>query len=183
MIDYKLIDDSIRFYDKLGYKRIESPWTVTKAISDITRPDGRGDFSIKEKNKVLVASGEQSFLYLMIKGFLPGGKYQSVTPCFRDEPFDLTHTKYFLKNELIITDEVTENNLDKIVNDAMSFFTSIVKDKTKLWIKNINEIQCDIEYDGYELGSYGIREHGHLKWIYGTGLAEPRTSIILNTKL
>lgn len=179
MINYKLIDDSIQFYDKLGYKRIESPWTVTKAISDITRPINRKDFTIQEKNKVLVASGEQSFLYLMVKGFLPPGKYQTVTPCFRDEPFDLTHTKYFLKNELIITDNVNTSNLDQVISDAMSFFKTIVKKPELLVCIEDIEDNYDIKYCDCELGSYGIRTHGHLKWIYGTGLAEPRTSNIL----
>ena len=31
----------------------------------------------------------------------------------------------------------------------------------------------------YELGSYGIRTCDYLKWIYGTGCAEPRLSRVL----
>lgn len=29
MINYKLIDDSISFYEDKGFKRIETPWLVT----------------------------------------------------------------------------------------------------------------------------------------------------------
>lgn len=40
-------------------------------------------------------------------------------------------------------------------------------------------VSYDIEYKGVELGSYGIRECSFLKWIYGTGIAENRTSNLL----
>jgi len=40
MIDYGLIDKSIKYYEKKGFQRIESPWTVTQAISDITKSKG-----------------------------------------------------------------------------------------------------------------------------------------------
>lgn len=54
MINYKNIQDSIEFYENRGFKRVESPWTVTKAISDITKPkfgpnETVSDFTIKEK--------------------------------------------------------------------------------------------------------------------------------------
>jgi len=35
------------------------------------------------------------------------------------------------------------------------------------------------DYNGVELGSYGIRECKFLKWIYGTGCAEPRLSQVI----
>jgi len=41
MIDYGLIHTSIDFYAKTGFKRVESPWTVTKAVSEITRPSDK----------------------------------------------------------------------------------------------------------------------------------------------
>jgi hypothetical protein len=77
----------LKFYESFGFKRIESPWTVTKDVSDITKPPGG-------KDKVLVASGEQSFLYLYLKGFLPRGRYQTVTPCFREQEYLLDQTDY-----------------------------------------------------------------------------------------
>ena len=70
MIDYARLDRSLNFYEEAGFKRIEAPWTVTKAISSITKPQGKTDWEIMGKDKVLVASGEQSFLYLYLKGFL-----------------------------------------------------------------------------------------------------------------
>jgi len=208
MIDYHIIAHSIDYYAAKGFQRIESPWTVTKSISGVTKPDGAGDFSIVEKNKVLVASGEQSFLYLYNKGFLPLGKFQTVTPCFRDEPFDTLHTKYFIKNELIITDDVSKEALKFIVESARAFFRQycLLPKKNDFWVHSPREKDdvlivdssdqivetvdvndsfqypsYDLKYRGIELGSYGIRQCEYLNWIYGTGVAEPRLSRTLAT--
>lgn len=175
MINYHFLDQSTYFYEQRGYKRIESPWTVTEAISNITKPPGAKNLSIKEKDKVLVASGEQSFLYLYLKGFLPKGRFQTITPCFRDEVFDNCHTKYFMKNELIDTENVTEVGLREVVKDAVEFFNSILK----VGIDLVTTPEgYDLECGGIELGSYGIRNCDFLRWIYGTGCAEPRLSYV-----
>lgn len=182
MINYQLIADSIKYYESKGFQRVEVPWTVTKPVSDITRPLGAGEFTIKEKDKVLVASGEQGFLYQYLKGFLPKGKYQATTPCFRNEIFDNWHTKYFIKNELIITD-IKEQSLDEIVEAALGFYQTLFP-KERLRIRKTGSISYDIEYranesEFIELGSYGFRECEFLKWVYGTGLAENRTSRVI----
>lgn len=176
MIDYKLISESIDYYENSGFKRIESPWTVSEYIDNITKPKDVLSFQLKHNNKCLVASGEQSFLYLYLKDFLPKGEFQTTTPCFRLESFDYSHTKYFIKNELIKTDLVNVSELIRITDLCFNFF--------KKYIPNIEVIKTDIgydiEYDGNELGSYGIRENEYLKWIYATGCAEPRLSKIIN---
>lgn len=183
MINYGLIQSAINYYENLGFQRIESPWTVTKAVSDITRPENAREFQlVHDDNKVLVASGEQSFLYLYLKGFLPKGRFQTVTPCFRHDSFDSLHTKYFIKNELIITDKVNEENLDKMVEYAYEFFRKLIP-SNKLYIDKKQDGSRDICYrpeyttaSMIELGSYGIRSCDFLDWIYGTGCAEPRLS-------
>jgi hypothetical protein len=182
MIDYSIIDASIKHYAALGFARIESPWTVTKAVSDITRPPNAKEFALKhEDGKVLVASGEQSFLYLYLKGFLPKGRFQTVTPCFRHESFDGLHTKYFIKNELIITDKTTRSALDEVIENALDFFSKFFPRKGLRIITGPRH-SFDIVYgeEGYigevELGSYGVRRCEFLTWIYATGCAEPRTS-------
>ncbi len=177
MIDYGRLDRSVSFYEQKGFSRIESPWTVTKEISAITKPPGKIDWEINGKDKVLVASGEQSFLYLYLKGFLPKGKYQTITPCFREETFDKTHTKYFIKNELIITDDVTDKSLESVINDCKRFYESELGCEIDL-VKT--EQGYDLEYQGIEIGSYGIRSCDYLDWIYATGLAEPRMSMVKN---
>lgn len=168
MINYQHIQESIEYFN--DFQRIEVPWTVTKEIADITAPENCEHFSIKEKNKVLVASGEQGFLYLYLKGFLPEGKFQAVTPCFRNDSFDKAHTKYFIKNELICTDNVTFHCLSLLAAEALGFFQR--KSSTARLVKT--EEGFDITINGIEVGSYGIRHCEYLSWIYGTACAEPR---------
>jgi len=184
MINYKIIDTSISFYEKNGFSRVEAPWTVTPQISKITKPprttlgEDKIDFEIKHNGKVLVASGEQSFLYLYLKGFLPKGRFQTVTPCFRYESFDFLHTKYFIKNELIDTTNVSEKNLQNIIGVCLDFFQKYLPESEAVQ----TEFGWDIEWKGYELGSYGIRSCEFLDWIYATGVAEPRFSSLINLR-
>lgn len=176
MIDYKIVADSIDYYESRGFKRIESPWTVSEYVDNLTKPEGVTSFQLKHNNKCLVASGEQSFLYLYLKEFLPKGQFQTTTPCFRYEEFDYQHTKYFIKNELIKTDVVDLMELEKIVEISLGFFKRYIPNAIVVSTEN----GFDIEYRGNELGSYGIRENEYLKWIYATGCAEPRLSKIIN---
>lgn len=177
MIDYGRLDRSISFYESYGFKRIESPWTVTKDVSGITKPPNGTDWEIVGKDKVLVASGEQSFLYLYLKGFLPKGRYQTTTPCFREEPFDKTHTKYFIKNELMITDDVSDDSLFYVAGICKQFYEKELGVKVDM-VKTDEGV--DLEVNGIEIGSYGIRSCEYLDWIYATGLAEPRFTFIKN---
>lgn len=178
MIDYKLINDSIEHYENLGFQRVESPWTVTEQVDSITRPKNATVFQLKHNDKCLVASGEQSFLYLYLKNFLPKGRFQTVTPCFRYESFDFLHTKYFIKNELIKTDAVTNSRLEEIINGALLFYRQYFP-RQLLSIVDTQDGYDIMLCEKYELGSYGIRECEFLKWIYGTGCAEPRTSNLI----
>jgi hypothetical protein len=206
MINYNIIADSIAYYEQKGFKRIETPGEETMTTSDITKPIGCQDFTIQEKNKVLVASGEQSFLYLYNKGFLPKGRYQTVTPCYRNDSFDSFHTKYFIKNELIITDDVSKHQLRNMIHIARDFFRSYClglpldyptsigyKDdvlivETGNGEKVVDDVDVknpylypsyDLVFRGIELGSYGIRKCDYLHWIYGSGCAEPRLTRVL----
>lgn len=176
MINYNIIQKSIDYFESKGFKRIEVPWLVTEAIDSITKPEKSDPYVVSSKNKNLIASGEQGFLYLYLKEYLPLGKFQTTTPCFRNDNFDLTHTKYFVKNELIQTVDVNENTLLEILNNSIDFFSLFFNDKIKI----------EKTFEGYdllinetELGSYGIRECEFLKWIFATGCAEPRTSRLI----
>lgn len=177
-IDYLKIANSISFYEKKGFKRIEAPWWVPAEIKDITKPkDAPADegYFLKKNNKFLVASAEQSFLYMANQGLLPKGRYQATTPCFREEIQGIMKRKYFLKNELIITDKVNQSQLNFAIDCALKFFKTQVLEKNKLNVVKIDD-SFDIEYGGIELGSYGIRSTSFLDWIYATGCAEPRLS-------
>lgn len=194
MINYNLLDSSVQYYDSLGYKRVESPWTVSPRIAEITKPSNKDiDWKLNHNGKVLVASGEQSFLYLYLKGFLPKGKFQTVTPCFRFEPFDEIHTKYFMKNELINTKKPSEQKARKMAEEALDFFAQFIQrdslqlvetDRDSTNGRSTTIVNYDImarvnSETSIELGSYGYRKCSFLKWCYGTGLAEPRMSQVL----
>lgn len=185
MIDYGMLSHAIKNYEQEGFLRIEAPWLVTKEIADITSPTGAASYLVQKdieiKQKVFVASGEQSLLYIINKGFLPrAGRFQTVTPCMRNDPFDETHTKYFMKLELMhySTDHDLSSGVDEMVEAAMSYFSQHVA-RNKLDVV-ATESGYDIMLDGVEIGSYGHRTCLFCNWIYGTGLAEPRFSRLIN---
>jgi len=176
MIDYQKIAESLKYYTTKGYTRVEAPWWVSEDIINITKPIGSVPYSVKENDKQLVGSGEQSFLYMAVKGRLPKGRYVTVTPCFRLEAIGRYSKKCFMKTELIdILDksDIAIHRVNNMVKEAREFFESYVPDKSKLQIVSTDE-GYDIEYDGIELGSYGSRHCEFLDWVYGTGCAEPR---------
>lgn len=175
MINYHNIAKAIDFYTEAGYVRVEAPWWVSEDIHLITAPPEfhKSLYKIPENNKVLVASAEQSLLYMGAKDRLPPGRYQATTPCFRNESISRFSKKCFLKTELMITDKVDDMTLQEIVHHAELFFMKLVPNKNKL-VVTVTQEGYDIEYDKMELGSYGIRSCEILDWVYGTGIAEPR---------
>lgn len=176
MINFENLQKSIEFYEAGGFTRIEAPWTVSKYVDDITKPKDVLSFQLNHNGKCLVASGEQSFLYLYLKKFLPKGQFQTITPCFRFESFDHLHTKYFMKNELIKTDKVDEESLQEVIHLCFNFYQQFFTKKLQI-VKT--PIGYDIEIEGDELGSYGMRSCDFLDWIYATGCAEPRLSSLI----
>lgn len=184
MIDYSILSLAQGFYSARNYKYIEVPWLVSSEIDDITKPRDIVPYNVVkgEKEKRFIGSGEQGFLYLVSKGHLPFGNfYQTITPCIRNDSFDETHAKYFMKNELIYVDKCytkMEVQLKKIMDDALAFFSLHVS-KDLLTIVKTNEGQ-DIYYNSVEIGSYGIRSCLMCDWVYGTGVAEPRFSRMIS---
>ncbi len=110
----------------------------------------------------------------------------AATPCFRDDPPDVLHQRYFFKVELIEFDRspVTGTRAQhfavlEMAEIALSFFRSIDEGRAAEIVATPQGL--DIELRGIELGSYGARSHGDLHWIYGTGFAEPRFTIATQT--
>lgn len=182
MINWSLFPAAINEYTKLGYSLIDVPWLVDKKSIEVTIPPGRKAYSLnlrKEKDKYLVGSAEQSFVYLALRNKLPLGKYMAMTPCFRDDEVDDLHQKYFMKLELIqfISSKINyhpnfhKGQMMRHARDVMSNFTkkSIVVQPT--------DDGTDLTINNIEIGSYGVRIYKNIQWIYGTGLAEPRFSI------
>lgn len=179
LISYENIAKSVDYYDKCGFTQIETPWWVSEDTMMLTSPSDRAStdllYKIGKNNKCLVASAEQGFLYLATKGHLAKGTYQSIGPCFRDEPWGPGRCNYFMKNELIIIDNTSETMLNFIIETAMAFFNTISDDPSHLHVLK-TDIGVDIMYKEHEIGSYGIRHTPVLSYIYGTGIAEPRFS-------
>lgn len=190
---YKHLIEAIRYYERCGYKWLDVPWAVSNEAVSITRPahvKGRGEAHYQAGGLDLypVASAEQSFLQMRMDNPYLMGKYVTMTPCIRNEPvLDDLHQPYFLKVELINWDATGHEDMAKMIADARMLFEG------DLWVDCVENNDPDpigIEaWDlvtartGIELGSYGIREaEGVGRWVYGTGLAEPRYSYALEAE-
>lgn len=176
-ISYERIGKAQLFYKALGYFNVDTPWMVSPQAIRATLPPTH--ISIDSVFGSLVGSGEQGFIQQMMSGELTPGKYQTTTPCFRDEKEynDLTR-KYFMKVELIwYMPEDVKTCYETVMNNALSCFFSI-SDQDTFEAMQTSE-GFDIMLNGIEIGSYGVRQMGDHLWVFGTGLAEPRFSLAL----
>ncbi len=176
MINHTMIADAERFYAERGFVKIDVPWIVDRKAYQATFPL-TGNFPYFTLGGFLVASGEQSFVQLILDGELPPGKYQCTTPCFRDElEQDELHLPYFYKVELInFTSKA--GSYAELANIAFDYFSRYCS----VEYEYLHGEQTDIiEHNTrIELGSYGRRQYNGIVWDYGTGLAEPRLSQVL----
>lgn len=170
-VDYQKIADAMKFYESCGYQPKSVPWLVDPAAGDATCPPGVQKFDTVLGR--LPASGENSFMHLLLHGELEPGRYVCCTPCYRAEPIvDEIRKYWFLKVELIDT---LNFDYERLLKDAYNFLNGYLpckivdfEDGTKDIVTVAGEI---------ELGSYGVRDIASFgKWAYGTGIAEPRTS-------
>lgn len=188
-IDYGRLALAKEFYSDQGFTYIEVPWIVRPGSVDVTLPSDKRRFDTLDG--ALVGSGEQSFFDM--RDSLKPGKYQTITPCFRDEVVTEWNHRHFMKLELIQVLEVARKpkDLDQsqwktlycvmvpyMMSVATAFFKmcSGLNSLTPHLATVVTDIGYDIELNGVEVGSYGCREHDGFRWIYGTGCAEPRLS-------
>lgn len=187
-IDYELLNEAKAYYVGHGFKYIEVPWIVSPGAYNATAPVN-GHIA---KNGIIVASGEQSFMQLVLDGLLTAGRYCCITPCFR--PWDLNrsreHLTQFVKMELIQYEmrdykenaDFYEESYEFLKDKAINFLSSKVAGAEVIKTQDDPRLECTtiISHDvqtswGLELGSYGIRSHPAIGyWIYGTGVALPR---------
>lgn len=174
MINYQFVVEALEWYEKQTFKQIEVPWLVSREAIDVTRPKSARPF--ETPLGCVVASGEQSFIQMMMDGKLKAGNYCCATPCFRDEPVvDDLHRTSFFKLELISAWPNQEQQaLKDMIHCALCFHLNYLRARV---LKT--EEGYDIVCQGIELGSYGIRKHGNLRWVYGTGVALPRMSMAM----
>ena len=178
-INWYLLCSTLQYYQNFGYKMKNLDWLVNADVACFTKPVEKRLFYINEKT--LVGSGEQSFLQLIDDNKLEPGRYCGITPCFRDEIVDDLHHIYFMKIELINTIDVNLDSLNNMIDDAKTFF--------KKWFPvevietGLNAFDIIDSKNKIELGSYGMRKFNNTRYLYGTGLAEPRFSYVLNKNL
>lgn len=171
-MNFKRIIEAQEYYEKLGYKYIETPWATDWDVNLQTAPESAKFYVLDDK--LLVASGEQSFIQLMKENRMPEGKYQTITPCFRDDKLDKLHQRYFMKLELI---DAASVDVLSMMHDSWHFFERHISIKMRLTnlgydiVDSLNEV---------ELGSYGLRHTKYGSFIYGTGCAEPRLTTAIN---
>lgn len=173
-----LIQDGLNYYSRIGYQMVNVPIVIDKDISARTKPEFVQDLHHNEK--VYIGSAEQGLLQLNKNGFLnKNGNYMAITPCFRNETvLDESHFLIFLKIELMIITDTPEIELKNMINDALSFFKFYKKDIECI---KLGKNEFDIIVNNTEIGSYGIRNlNKDKKYVYGTGLAEPRFSYALS---
>lgn len=171
---------ALNFYQTVGFEYAECPWMVDPVYLMATCPHER--YMVNSDVGALVGSAEQSFIALDAEGGLPPGRYVGYTPCFRPETEDHWHQKGFNKVELYRTDSVAPWVVMEVLSSAMTFFKGELHraglPTNEVTIRETGD-GFDLEIAGVEVGSYGKREwtapSGRvLKWVYGTGCAEPR---------
>lgn len=187
IIDYNLLNKAIKFFSKHGFQQTEVPWRVSKEAIEGTF-DSRQSF--KSDDKFLIGSAEQGFLELYLQNKLTSNQLMSVSPCFRNEQEDYFHQKEFMKLELIYFSNF------KIIKDDTQFIVfrrfviNFIIKKLKIKSEYIVVMQTkdessiyseDILINGIEYGSYGIRRFQDKYYIYGTGIALPRASKIIQS--
>lgn len=166
-----------------GSTWVDLPWTAPEFFVESTRPDGVSA-RLPTPHGHLVASGEQSFLWLDERGLLPEGRLIGWTPCFRDEPkFDRWHQFGFMKMEVyevLRPGDHPASSLYALVSHAAGHFERWAGKHVHQ--KFFRDGTADIDLNGHEIGSYGVRPHPSIpgrSYLYGTVLAEPRFSTAL----
>ncbi len=163
------------FYKEKGFEVHPTPWLVEHDAYYATFPIHTKSRPWQAPNCMYhVASAEQGFLQLLLDGHKLSGRFQSTTPCFRDEErYDAIHQPYFYKLELF-SSYATAKEVSYMLHSAQKLLKNLGLDTKIVQMK-------DGSYDllerasGIELGSYGIRKYQQHIWVYGTGIAMPRT--------
>lgn len=191
MINYTRIANAIDFYSNEGYAYVDLPWMIPEKYVEITLPHEHCAQTIcppileeKNQHEVLVGSAEQAFLQYIDENDITSKDLHlmAVTPCFRSEHhLDEITRPYFMKLELcIVNPSHVEDRLYEIKDSALAFFIAQGLPAHIVHLKNNYDIVVNVGDKEIELGSYGYRRYFGLRWIYGTGIAEPRTSLCID---
>jgi seryl-tRNA synthetase len=175
-IDAPLLARAQNYYTEQGYVDTPTPWLVGKDAYMATVPPGHEDFlwHSLDKENFHVASAEQGFIQMMLDGDYLPPKAQSLSPCYRGEPvYDRYHWPFFYKLELYQTD-TSDKALAEMITCARALFESLGI-STRVIATGERSYDIETAHTHIELGSYGYRVFRGHEWLYGTGLALPRT--------
>lgn len=187
-IDYQMLAEAVTYYKSLGYTQIEVPWIVDDDVSMVTCPHEDNAFKIGIYEH-LVGSAEQGFIQLLkfTPDLLEFDKfYFAVSPCFRNDVQDELHSHWFMKLELFLKRRPESCHLFHylhLMDAARRLFNKLINDKVTYYLRHDHLKHDDIIYNGIELGSYGKRDYNGIDFLYGTGLALPRMSIAISSKI
>lgn len=180
-MDWQILAQACEYYKNHGFINMETPWLIPNEYSNYTKPHTDKSFifsngMFEKSEHELVGSAEQGFIYLYLNNYLEEKNYYSVSPCFRVDDYDNLHYPWFMKLELFKPIK-KENSvaLDDIIICAFDFFKQHAKGN--LIISQMEKDMFDINLNGIEIGSYGIREVENRYYVYGTGLALPRFTL------
>lgn len=171
-VDWKKLSDAVAYYKGLGYYYCELPWLQSRDVLNVTAPTPEHIIGTDFYSLGLIGSAEQAFIGMHQNVAVDPGQFVSCSPCFRIEQIDWLHQTQFMKVELFQTINTTDNGLQNMIQQCVEFYDKYM---AKPQVVETSE-GFDIEVNGIEVGSYGIRSYRDLTWIYGTGLAEPRFS-------
>ena len=176
-INYTRLAQAQAFYKGRGYQNIETPWLVSPPAVRATVPIPKP--IMETVRGVLVNSGEQGFIQQMMDGELTPGLYQTLTPCFQDD--GKGGAEYFEQIELLCYNPSDVRvAYEQMLNDAMACFFEISDVET--FDARQSEDGVEICFNDVLIGMYGIRAMGDThKWVYGTGLVEPRFTLAVHS--
>jgi seryl-tRNA synthetase len=179
ILDYQILADACKFYRFREYEQIEVPWIVCADFAQLTMPESAVPFVLND-GAYLVGSAEQGFVQMALLNQLDYGKfYFSVSPCFRNEKRDDTHSTWFMKVELFhksTTHAAASNAAMYMMDHAIQFFrkAGVIELQTARVDTGI-----DIMADSLEIGSYGVRQISDFYVAFGTGAALPRLQLAI----
>ncbi len=170
-IDWKLLAEAVDFYERAGFIYTEVPWLVSQEATYATLPENISD-PYQCSDGYLLGSGEQGFIQSILDCKLDLHNRFTVTPCFRNEPEDDLHRRWFMKLELYSA-RTTRESLDLMIETASKFMNYQLLDE-QVSVEWTGDMQADLTLNGIEVGSYGKRVLPKREFLYGTGLALPR---------
>ena len=174
-INYTRLAQAQAFYAGRGYLNVEIPWLVTPTAVRATLPIP--GIVIESIRGALMNAGEQGFIQKMFDGEITPGLYQTTTPCFIDTPAGTEHSEQV--SLICYQPDNPPAAFEQMVRDAMDCFF-VVSDVDAFDARQTDE-GVDIAFNGTVIATFGMRQMGEQKWVYGVGLNEPSFTLAVHS--